>query len=51
MGWRDWAKKERKKLMDRDHSVVTARGNGEWWGAEEGVGQINSDGQKLDLGW
>ena len=42
--------KQRKKIVDRDKSMLTTTGKGQWGEVEEGKEGINGDGRRLDLG-
>ena len=43
-------KQRKKRLMDKDNSMVIAREKGEWEDFKEGKGEISGDGRRLDLG-
>ena len=43
------SKEKKEKLMDTDHVMVTAKGDGVWAGVDKSKGRINGD-RRLDLG-
>ena len=46
------SKKKKKNLTDMDKSMmITKRKTGVWGEVEEGIGGLNGDGRRLDMGW